>query len=223
MGQDDQNRPGASARREAERRRALRERRTMRRRPRTGRAILALTSPPAHEWSWTTGAVGEEILGASLEKRCLGVRFLHDRQMPGSRTNIDHIAISPTGVWVIDTKRYTGKIEVIKPLFGKASLKISGNDRTKLIDGLDRQVEAVRSAMGQIRVEAPVHGCLCFVAPEGLLAHSGLPLVRTLSIRGYRLYYPRRLAKRLNTPGDLTTEQAEVIASALPHRFPPAV
>jgi hypothetical protein len=47
--------------------------------------------------------------------------------------------------------------------------------------------------------------------------------LRTLSIRGYRLYYPRRLAKRLNTPGDLTPEQAEVIASGLAQRFPPAV
>jgi hypothetical protein len=52
--------------------------------------------------------------------------------------NIDHIAVAPSGVYVIDCKRYKGKMEVAEPLFGEAKLKINGRDRTKLIDGLQK-------------------------------------------------------------------------------------
>lgn len=36
-------------------------------------------------------------------------RVLHDRRIRGAQTNIDHIVIGPTGIWVIDAKRYVGK------------------------------------------------------------------------------------------------------------------
>ena len=36
---------------------------------------------------------------------------LHDRAVPGGRANIDHIAVVPSGVWVIDTKHYRGRLE----------------------------------------------------------------------------------------------------------------
>ncbi len=56
--------------------------------------------------------------------------------MPGSRANIDHLAVAPSGVYVIDAKRYKGKIEVRRPLFGKSKLLIASRDKTKLLDGL---------------------------------------------------------------------------------------
>lgn len=33
---------------------------------------------------------------------------MHDRRIPRSRANIDHIVVTPGGVWVIDTKRRVG-------------------------------------------------------------------------------------------------------------------
>jgi hypothetical protein len=193
----------------------------MERHPRLGRMILAAARVPQHE-RWATGGDGEEILARLLERRCPNVRFLHDRQLPRSRANIDHLAIAPTGVWVIDTKRYTGKIDVVKPLFGTAKLMIGGRDRTKLIDGLSRQAGTVREAVQEIAPGVAVRGCLCFVAPEGLLADSGLPVLRTLSIGGYPLLYPRRLAKRLNEQGDLSAGLAQTIEAQVADRFPAA-
>ena len=76
--------------------------------------------------------------------------------MPRSRANIDHIAIAPSGVFVIDAKRYTGKIEVRKPLIGDPKLVIRGRDKTKLVEGLKRQVEAVRSGLAVIEQDVPV-------------------------------------------------------------------
>ncbi len=148
--------------------------------------------------------------------------MLHDRQMPHSRANIDHIAVAASGVYVIDAKRYRGKIEVRKPLFGSPKLKIAGRDRTKLLDGLGRQVAVVQAALEGLATDVQVQGCFCFVAPEGLLADSGLPVLRTLKISGFPLYHPRRLAKQLNRPGPLNPEQTRTIHARLADRLPPA-
>ena len=51
--------------------------------------------------------------------------MLHDRRIPGTRANIDHIAVASSAVWVIDAKRYNGKLAVSPPLFGNAKLMIN--------------------------------------------------------------------------------------------------
>ncbi len=176
----------------------------------------------ADEKHWATGAQGEQILAESLAERCPDVPVLHDRRIPRHRANIDHIAVAASGVYVIDTKRYRGKIKVRQPLFGAPKLKIAGRDQTKLIDGLAKQVAVVQAVLEEVAPEVPVHGCLCFVAPEGFMADSGLPVLRTLKINGYPLYYPRRLARRLNHPGQLTPEQTCQIRATLAERLAPA-
>ena len=100
---------GASARREHERRKTKREGGVRERHPRIGGVILALRGAPQHESRWAHGAGGEELVAQALAKRCPDIAVLHDRRIPGSRANIDHIAVAPTGVWVIDTKRYKAK------------------------------------------------------------------------------------------------------------------
>jgi hypothetical protein len=124
---------GGSARREHERRKAKREAAVRARHPRLGGVILALQHAPPHEARWGRGAQGEELVEQTLSKRCPHVPVLHDRRIPGSRANIDHIAVAATGVWVIDTKRYKGKVRVSKPLFHKPLLKIDGRNQTKLV------------------------------------------------------------------------------------------
>jgi hypothetical protein len=209
---------GDSARREAER---LRRRAEQARASRSRLASLFL-GPPAEakrlatrQRRWAVGARGEQMLSESLLRRCPDALLLHDRAMPGSRANIDHIAVAGSGVYVIDAKRYRGEIEVREPLFGKAKLMIAGRDRTRLVEGLRRQVGAVEAALADVAPGAPVHGCFCFLPPEGLLADSGLPIVRTLRINEYPLYYPRRLAKRLNCAGPLAHELAVTIHAEL--------
>jgi hypothetical protein len=45
------------------------------------------------------------------------LRVLHDRRIPGTQANIDHIAITSTGIYVIDAKRHVGK----RPTLSKAA------------------------------------------------------------------------------------------------------
>jgi hypothetical protein len=37
---------------------------------------------------------------------------LHDRAVPGSRANLDHVVIGPTGVWVVDSKAYRAPLRI---------------------------------------------------------------------------------------------------------------
>ncbi len=214
--------PGGSARREHERRRAKREANTHEPRSRIGKLLLGAQPTPVSETNWETGAAGEEMLAAHLAKACPEMLVLHDRRIPGRRTNVDHIAVAPSGVFVIDAKRYKGKIEVRKPFLGDASLFIKGRNRTKLVEGLARQQEAVRSVLVEVIPEMPVHACFCFLNPAGQSGGSGLPLIRTLSIDGFPLFYPRKLSKRLNAPGALSEVSRREVAELLVAAFPEA-
>lgn len=55
-----------------------------------------------------------QLLGEYLETLHdeRSVIVLHDRRIPGTRSNIDYIAITRSGgVWAIDAKNYTGKVQ----------------------------------------------------------------------------------------------------------------
>ena len=97
---------GASARREHQRWVAKREQRIRITHPKLGGLILAFTDDPQSTDAWRRGARGEEIVGRRLDDLGdLGVLRLHDRRIRGTRANIDHIAVSAAGVFVIDAKR----------------------------------------------------------------------------------------------------------------------
>jgi hypothetical protein len=57
------------------------------------------------------GARGEEKLAGAI-LAMPGVNVLHDRRVPGSSANIDHIVIAPAGIFVVDAKLYQGLIRI---------------------------------------------------------------------------------------------------------------
>lgn len=214
----DRGQPGASVAREHRRRKSSREARTREAHPWIGGLLLALRGAPRHESAFHRGELGETAVAAYLKKRTARgpAVLLHDRRMPGGYGNIDHLAIAPNGVFVIDAKNVKGKVRVANPLFGAAKLMIRGRDSTKLIDGLDRQVHAVRRAlMASGHPSVPVQGVLCFVSAD-------LPSFGTLKIRGHCLLHRRALAKRLNKGGPLQSPAIDLLARALAGALPSA-
>jgi len=185
-------------------------------RKRFGGLRLALKTAPTHERAWLRGAEGEEEVARRLAKHLRDAAvLLHDRRMPRSRANIDHVAVAASGVWVIDAKRYTGKVAVSRPLLGEAKLTIAGRNRSRLADGLARQVDAVELAMADLGAALPVHGAFCFV-------DAGLPTIGTLTFRGYPLLTPRRLSGRIKKRGQAERELLHAVAAQLSSRFPAA-
>jgi len=158
---------GASARREYERRKGIREERIRAQHPKIGGLILALSDDPQTTTAWSSGARGEAALGARLDKHASEtIAVMHDRRIPGTKANIDHIVVTAGGVLVVDAKRYVDKrpelrVEggILRPRVEK--LMVGGRDRTKLVDGVLGQVERVRMALGDESID--VSGVLCFL------------------------------------------------------------
>lgn len=102
----------ASARREFERRHAKRQRRIAARWGRLAPVVNLIADDPQSTKAWARGSDGERRLAAHLERK-LGdaVVLLHDRRVPRTRSNIDHLAVASSGVWVVDAKNYQGRVE----------------------------------------------------------------------------------------------------------------
>lgn len=210
--------PGASARRISERRKAAREKRIRDRHPKMGGLILALSDDPQSTRAWETGALGEERLGQRLtELSSEFLRVLHDRRVPHSRANIDHIAVTATGVYVIDAKKYRGrpslKIEggILRPRVER--LLVGSRDCTKVVDGVLRQVEVVRGVLGE---DVPVQGVLCFVEADWPLIGGAF---RT---RGVDVLWPKKLYPRLREDGPLSVDAIAQTHAALASALKPA-
>lgn len=210
--------PGASARREFERRRARREERLQTKHPKLGGLVLALSDDPQTTKAWDTGALGEERLGNRLnELASESLRVLHDRRVPGKSANIDHIAVAPTGVYVIDAKKYKGrpqlKIEggLLRPRVEK--LLVGTRDCTRLVDGMLKQVDVVRGIVGG---DVPVHGVLCFVEADW-------PMIGgSFTTRGVETLWPKRLYPKLQADGPLLPQTVAEVHRCLAVSLPSA-
>lgn len=207
---------GSSARREYERRRAKDEQRLRQKWGRLGGVAVALSDERPSTKAWATGAVGEEQLGGRLD-RCASpsLAVLHDRRIPGTRANIDHLAITPSGIWVIDAKRYTGRPqlkiegEILRPRVD--TLLVGRRNCTTTVDGVLKQVGIVQDVVGEV----PVTGVLCFVDADW-------PLIGgDFTIRGVHVLWPKKLSKLLAQPTEPCLDVAEVHA-ALAARLPAA-
>jgi len=148
---------GLSAGREYERRKAKDEERLRAKWGRLGGIAVALSDERQSTTAWERGAVGEERLGASLDSLISDYfAVLHDRRIPGSKANIDHIAITGSGIWVIDAKRDKGRPELkvegglLRPRVEK--VLVGRRDCTRLVDGVLKQADLVRDVVGDVPV-----------------------------------------------------------------------
>jgi hypothetical protein len=116
---------------------------------------------------------------------------------------------------VIDAKNIKGKVRVATPMFGPQRLMIAGRNRTKLIDGLDRQVSVVGDALKACGHDVQVNGALCFTTAE-------LPLFGTLKMRKHLLVHCKALAKQLNAKGALEPAAIDRLARDLARVLPRA-
>jgi hypothetical protein len=82
-----------------------------------GLAVAALMGwrlrfrPSEQARAWQRGAAGERQTARLLNRLGRdGYQVLHDLAMPDSPANVDHLVVGPTGVFVIDSKQWTGSV-----------------------------------------------------------------------------------------------------------------
>ena len=214
---------GASAQREYERRKNKRVTRIRQAHPRMGGLILALSDEPQSTKAWATGAQGEERLGRQLDDLVGdGVHVLHDRRIPPTKANIDHIVVCASGVFVIDAKKYRGQRPSLRIEGGwirarTETLIVGSRNSTKLVDGVHKQVTLVRAALDANGLSAvPVGGMLCFVEADW-------PLIGgDFTIAGLNVLWPKKVAGHIVKPGAVDVDTAARVYHALASSFPPA-
>lgn len=109
--------------------------------------------------AWEAGAVGEQTTGrvlATLDPAAW--RVLHDVPWPGRpRANIDHIVVGPPGVFVIDSKNWSGSVKV-----DRGVLRCNGRSRESAVAG----VAEAGIAVLELVPDTPVRPVLCLVRDD---------------------------------------------------------
>lgn len=179
--------------------------------------VKFLTFDPRSTTYWQRGAVGERRVANHLE-RAIGDRavFLHDRRIPRSTANIDLLVVASSGVWIVDAKHWSGKVErrdVGGWLRTDVRLYVGGRDRSKAVDGMARQLLAVNEALDH--AEVPVSPALCFVDAELSL------FAKPFKVGGVWVTWARRLAEMIMENGPLDRAAVEKTAAILGERLRP--
>lgn len=217
------NQAGQSAEREYTQRRRARQVRIKARYGTVGSILAALAGEPRNVQAWRQGAEGEAATARALEIRLArsDVIVLHDRRIGGrSSANIDHIAIAPIGVTVIDTKSSRVRVQLATAgiVNRRERLLVNGRDRTRQLESLRRQIERVAGVLehkgfGQV----PVFGALCFPFMRREWLHYSRACDGLITVDD-----PAHIAKQLKRSGPLSVAEIDDLAEALRSGLPPA-
>ena len=170
--------------------------------------VLGTLLPPKAITAWRTGAQGEERTGGRLDPLVQEDVILHDRESPGTRANIDHIAIGPPGVFVIETKNFAGRLGI-----ADGDLRIKGR-RLAAVDEVLREAAATHRALAS------------YLVPRGLgvitvicVHRADLPWFRR-EVRKVRIVSGRGLVRHLRKSRPiLSDEDVAALASLAAQNF----
>ena len=208
---------GGSAQREHDRRAARREERVKARFGRGfGGLLLAVVDEPQSTRAWAKGARGEQKLAEAIAG-LPDVVALHDRRVPGTRGNIDHLVIASAGLFVVDAKHYDGRLRIRDKggLFRTDyRLYVGGRDCSHLADNMAWQVKAVETLLASVEVTMPVTPVLCFIDVDWPL------LFAPDSFRGVRLEDPKSLRKLITATPAFGAAAIDKLVRILAAGFP---
>ena len=186
-------------------------------------AALRRSYRKAHNYQ--AAALSEPQTAAALAPLAdRGWRILHDRRWPGSTTgaNVDHLAVGPGGVFVLDTKHWSQPVQV-----RGGRLWCGDDDRhDDTVDTILRLTDAVGDLLVEIAGSDPgldvglspvnVTAVLVFTRhhhAHTVAPHVGRVLLSTLA------HLPIRLAKRRR----LNPDQVAIVAEYLAREMPPTL
>ena len=114
---------------------------------------------------WEKGAAGEVAVATALAALPADWVVLHDLAWPGrQRANLDHVVIGPGGVFVVDAKNWSGRIEVRDHV-----LTQNGRRREEAVSSVAAAAIAVHALVSPLDCD----GVLCFVRNDEVIATPG--------------------------------------------------
>jgi hypothetical protein len=154
--------------------------------------VLVMFKASRRNWrNWTAGKRGEEAVSDALKSLPNDYVLLNDLMLPNGRGNVDHLVIGPNGLFVIETKNYSGYVKC----WGD-DWYVNGRKTSSLSKQAKGNAIAIRSTLENIfaehRTRLPyVHAVLCFVNSRSRLklGKPTIPVLRSYElarfIRGY--------------------------------------
>jgi hypothetical protein len=160
--------------------------------------------------AWRDGARGERATARRLQRlERHGYVVLHDLQVPGSHANIDHLAVGPAGVFVIDSKYYRGALQ----LGGEGMLWYGGYPLAQQLATAVWATLRVAEAL-QLPPDVPV-------VPLLVIHRAPVPW-GGLTVAGVQVIPPSALVDTLGREAVLLAAQVELIAGQAIARLHPA-
>lgn len=153
--------------------------------------------------SWRTGADAEDRTARALaELEAEGFVVLHDRRKPGTRDNIDHVIVGPTGVFVVETKSYSGPLSIRGD-----DVFVGGRRRTDIVHHARSEADIVQAILA-------ISGGGLLVTPILCIHRAELPLLKA-EVQGIRVVNERGLVRVLRRTAEVLDPQAVLQVAAL--------
>jgi hypothetical protein len=172
-----------------------------------------LADEPAPVTSSANGAEGERRLARLLDTELVDAVTLHDRKVPVTRGNLDHLVIAPSGIWLVDAKRYAAEVECRSTgAFGSGEprLFVNGRNQTRLVHAMGWQVAAVRAQLDTIGFgDVPVHPVVCFTSSRWARGTS------PFDVHGVLVTWPSALVEAIGASGGLDVRMVDLVAHHL--------
>lgn len=168
--------------------------------------LTELMAIPAEIGDWRTGAHGEDRTARALsELEAEGFVVLHDRRKPGSSANIHHLIVGPTGVFVVETKSYSGPLSIQGD-----DVYVGGRRRTDIVHEARSEAEIVQAVLAIAGGHLSVTPILCIHRAE-------LPLLKA-EVQGIRVVNERGLIRILRRANQTLEPEAVLQVAALLNR-----
>jgi len=176
-----------------------------------------------HDPKWLKGATGEYFMDQSLHRRLNeNAIILTDRAVPGTKTNIDHIVVASSGVWIIDSKKWKGKIEYKAESLLNVTmhLYVGGKDRTTALESIYGLVIPVAQIIDDRSV--PIHPVLAFIEGDwSFKSFPGLLINKPRKHEGVWISPPKMLGEMINQRGPLSTDMVRRLGARLDEALKP--
>ena len=158
--------------------------------------------PDSDPGRWARGGEAEVATAARLARLPRRFVVLHDRHLPGSRGNLDHVVVGPSGAWVIDSKLRRARMRVRRG-------QVQAGEHVIDPGPAARQAAAVSRALG--------------VPVTALIAVHGRGLRRRgKKVEGVRILPVERVVRRLKRGRAWTRAEVATVAARADRLLPPA-
>ncbi|NND74231.1 MAG: NERD domain-containing protein [Ilumatobacter sp.] len=176
---------------------------------------------PLHIAAWDQRATDERNLARYLDEITAGrAVVLHDRMVPAVRATIDHVVVAPSGIWVIDTNRFGGRIgyrssDLVHP--SAADLQVGPRREAKLVKAMADLCDAIR-----MTVEPAGDVAASSIRPAVCFSHGSWPGPAHIeTIHDVVIAPPAALGAAILQDGWLGPDAINTIATLLTADLPP--